>query len=215
MTSNSSTSQEGIVEKMAAYPVRTTIVLPPAPRNRLTIAVRLILAIPHTLLVGPIVWFYRSGSLGLLGAAAYFLAVVNWCSVLVTGKLLPGIRDFHLYYLRWRVRAVAYTALLVDQYPPFGDAPYPASLDIDEPAVRDRTSIALRLVFVVPHLVVLFFVLLAWFVTSVIAWVSILVTGAYPRSLLPFGLGALQWLLRVEAYLLLLVDDYPPFALEG
>ncbi|MGE0444415.1 MAG: DUF4389 domain-containing protein [Vicinamibacterales bacterium] len=200
---------------MTAYPVRTSVVTPPGPRNRLTVAFRPLLALPHTLLAGPIVWFYRSGSLGLLGAAAYFLAVVNWCSVLVTGTLIPGIRDFDLYYLRWRLRAVAYTALLVDQYPPFGDAPYPASIEIVEPAVRDRTSIALRLLFVLPHLVVLCFVLIAWFVTSVIAWVAILVTGAYPRALLPFGLGALQWLLRVEAYLLLLVDEYPPFTLEG
>jgi hypothetical protein len=29
-----------------------------------------------------------------------------------------------------------------------------------------------------------------------------------------FGVGALRWRLRVEAYMLLLVDEYPPFALD-
>jgi hypothetical protein len=29
-----------------------------------------------------------------------------------------------------------------------------------------------------------------------------------------FSSGALKWVLRVQAYLLLLVDDYPPFSLE-
>ena len=46
-----------------------------------------------------------------------------------------------------------------------------------------------------------------------IAWVLILLTGEYPRGLYDFAVGALRWLLRVEAYLLLLVDDYPPFSL--
>jgi len=26
--------------------------------------------------------------------------------------------------------------------------------------------------------------------------------------------GSLRWLIRVQAYLLLIVDDYPPFSLE-
>jgi hypothetical protein len=47
-----------------------------------------------------------------------------------------------------------------------------------------------------------------------IAWFAIVLTGAYPRSLYPFGVGVMRWALRVEAYLLLLVDDYPPFRIE-
>jgi hypothetical protein len=48
-------------------------------------------------------------------------------------------------------------------------------------------------------------------VTTAIAWFAILFTGSYPPSLAPFGVGVMRWSLRVEAYLLLLVDDYPPF----
>ena len=47
-----------------------------------------------------------------------------------------------------------------------------------------------------------------------IAWFVIVFTGAYPSSLAPFGLGVMRWMLRVEAFLLLLVDEYPPFALD-
>jgi hypothetical protein len=36
----------------------------------------------------------------------------------------------------------------------------------------------------------------------------------YPASLYEFGLGGMRWGLRVEAYLLLLVDEYPPFSLD-
>ena len=197
-----------------AYPIQIALA-PAGRRNRLTAALRIVLAIPHTILVGPVVWFYRSGSLGLLGAAAYFLAFVNWCSLLLTGAPLSGARDFALFYLRWRTRVLAYTALLVDAYPPFGDGPYPARVDVREPiGARDRATIALRPLLVIPHLVALLFVTMAWFLTTVAAWLLILFTGEYPRALYDFGAGTLGWLVRVEGYLLLLVDEYPSFSLE-
>ena len=198
---------------MQPYPVSASV-RSEEPRNRLTVLFRIVLAIPHTILVGPVVWFYRSGSLGLLGAAAYFLALINGVSLVVFRRAVPGARDFALYYLRWRTRSLAYTTLLTDVYPPFGDAPHPATLAVIEPSgSRDRLMIALRPIWVIPHLVVLAFVVAAWCLTSIIAWFAILFTGRLPGSLYTFGVGAMQWCLRVEAYLLLLVDEYPPFSL--
>jgi hypothetical protein len=198
---------------MAAYPVRFIVPASAERRNRLTAAFRPLLAIPHLILVGPIGWSGRGGP-GLLGAAAYFLSVVNWVSVLFTGHLVPGIRDFSLFYLRWRARATAYEAMLVDPYPPFSDAEYPTRITVVEPtAPRDRASILLRILLVVPHLIALLFVMLAWLLITIVAWFAILITGAYPPPLYGFAAGALQWVLRVEAYLLLLVDEYPPFDL--
>jgi hypothetical protein len=197
------------------YPVSITIERPSEPRDRLTTAFRPILAIPHAILVGPVFWMFRVGSVGLLGAAAYFLAIVSWFTLLIAGEHLPGIRDFALYYLRWRTRAVAYMALLVDLYPPFGDGAYPATIAVVDPSLpRDRPTIAVRLLLAVPHFVLLFFLLIGWLVTSVIAWFAIIFTGSYPPSLYPYGVGVMQWMLRLEAYLLLLVDEYPPFTLE-
>ena len=83
-----------------------------------------------------------------------------------------------------------------------------------EPTVRDRATIAVRLLLAVPHLVVLFFLVLAWALCTIVAWFAILFTGTYPASLYPFALGVMRWTLRVEAYLLLLVDEYPPFTLD-
>jgi hypothetical protein len=161
-------------------------------------------------------WSTRSGGFGLLGAAAYVLAVVSWFSLLINGEQFQGVREFCLYYLRWRTRALAYMALLRDEYPPFGDAPYPATIRVGTPPVtRDRAAIALRLLLAVPHLLVVAVLLIAWFVTTVIAWFAILFTRSYPSSLYSFGVSVMQWTIRVEAYLLLLVDDYPPFQLES
>jgi hypothetical protein len=193
------------------YPVSVFVGPQPEPRNRLTTAVRLILAFPHIVLVAA----YRSASFGLLGTAAYFLAIVSWFTLLITGEHISGIRDFSLYYLRWRTRVVAYLALFVDAYPPFGDAVYPASIVVlDPPLQRDRATIAVRLLLAIPHLLVLFFLGIGWLITTVIAWFAILFTGEYPLALYPFGVGVMRWMLRVEAYLLLLVDEYPPFELD-
>src|SRR5690348_12550896 len=129
-------------------------------------------------------------------------------------RSIAGIREFTSFYLRWRVRALAYFLLLEDAYPPFGDAPYPASIQLVDPAApRDRLTVAFRLILAIPHFIVLFFVLLAWCVTTIAAWFAILFTGNYPRALYDFGVGALRWRMRVESYLLLMVDEYPPFSL--
>ena len=207
-----------------SYPVSVSVEPLLTNRNRLSTAFRLILVIPHLILVGGIGFSvvnrnsdgYTSfgGEAGLLGAVALFLAIVSWFTIVISGQHLIGIRQFMNFYLRWRVRAVAYMMLLEDQYPPFGDAPYPASVTVVDPAgPRDRLTVALRILLAIPHFIVLFFVVFAWWVTSIVAWVAILLTGAYPQGLYDFGVGVLRWLIRVEAYMLLLVDDYPPFSL--
>ena len=197
------------------YPVRVAVTPHSGDHERLTTLLRPVLALPHAIRAGPVYWSSRTGGAGLLGAAAYAMAIVSWFTLLVTGEHLRGIRDFSLYYLRWRTRALAYMALFVDPYPPFGDEPYPATIEVLEPALpRDRASIAIRLLLALPHVVLLMLLMLGWFVTTVIAWFAILLTRSYPRSLYPFAVGVMRWTLRVEAYLLLLVDEYPPFALD-
>jgi hypothetical protein len=207
-----------------AYPVSLSVVPALTNRNRLTTAFRLILAIPHLILVGGMGTGAAGqgegstsfgGEGGLLGAVAVVLAIISWFTILIAGVHIIGIRQMTSFYLRWRARALSYFMLLEDVYPPFGDGAYPATLEIvDPPGPRDRLTVAVRIVMAIPHIVVLVFVTLAWLFTTIAAWFSILFTGAYPAGLYDFGVGALRWRLRVEAYLLLMVDEYPPFSLS-
>ena len=207
-----------------AYPVSVTVERAIANRNRLTTAFRLILAIPHLILVGGVgigIASHRDsgttigGEGGLLGAVAFFLAIVSWFTIVIGGTHIAGIRQFTAFYLRWRVRALAYFMLLLDPYPPFGDAPYPASMEIVDPTgPRDRLTVAFRLLLAIPHFIVLVFIFVGWGIVTIIAWFAILFTGSYPEGFHNFSVGALRWLLRVEAYVLLMVDEYPPFSLE-
>jgi hypothetical protein len=208
-----------------AYPVSTTIEPQLANRNRLTTAFRIILAIPHLILVGGLgasIAIRSGGSdttsfggeTGLLGTIAILLAVFSWFTIVIRGEHNPAIRRYTQFYLRWRVRGLAYVMLLADPYPPIGDGAYPAALTFDErDTPRDRLAVGFRLILAIPQFVALFFVLCAWWVTTVVAWFMILITGKYPQGLYDFGVGAMRWLIRVEAYMLLLIDDYPPFSL--
>lgn len=197
-------------------------------RNRLTTAFRLILAIPHLILVGgPLAlllsWTWTAeagqrmelGSGGVLGAVAAVSAVIAWFAILFTGRHPEGLWNLAVFYLRWRVRAVAYAALLRDEYPPFGDGEYGAVLELNAPEQeRDRLTVAFRIILAIPHILAVWFLGIAWALVTVIAWFTILFTGRYPEGLYGFGVGVLRWNTRVEAYLLLLHDDYPPFSLE-
>ncbi|MEX2571095.1 MAG: DUF4389 domain-containing protein [Gemmatimonadota bacterium] len=213
---------------MDAYPAEIWIEEGTQERNRLTNAFRIILAIPHLLLVGgPVAAaFSWSGSAegdashnwgagGVIGAVASVAAVIAWFWILFTGRHPQGLWDLGAFYLRWRVRAVAYVALLRDEYPPFGDGPYPAGLNLTRPEEpRNRLTVAFRLILVIPQLLAIWALGIAWAVTTFIAWFVILFTGEYPADLYRFGVGVMRWTTRVEAYLLLLTDEYPPFSLQ-
>jgi len=207
-----------------AYPVSVAIQPQLAGRNRLTTAFRIILAIPHLIAVGGVGLGLAvtsggrdrtslTGETGILGGIAWILAIVSWVTIVIGGEHINAIRRFSRFYLRWRVRSLAYLMLLEDQYPPFGDAPYPATLTIADPKQpRDRVTVGVRIFLAIPHFIVLVFLMFAWWMTAIAAWLIILVTGTYPQGLYDFGVGALRWLIRVEAYMLLLIDEYPPFS---
>lgn len=222
------TLDEG-TQETPVYPVGIGLAAATEDRNRLTVAFRFFLALPHIILVGgPVVavastswgsddsWIMGWGSgAGVLGVVAACAAVIAWFAILFTREHPEGLWKLAAYYMRWRVRATAYLTLLRDEYPPFGDEAYPAELVLTRPeGPRDRVTVALRWLLAIPHLLVLWLLSLAWGLTTAVAWVVILFTGRYPETLYGFAIGVFAWSVRVEAYLLLLRDEYPPFTLR-
>jgi hypothetical protein len=218
----------------SGYPVTFDVEPQLTDRNRLTVAFRLILAIPHLLLVGGpagigslgiLALIFNGddsnnfggggGSAGVIGIVVVVIAIIAWFWVLVAGKMPRGLWDFALFYMRWRANSIAYVAMLRDEYPPFGTGDYPVRYSAGEfPEKRNRLTVFFRLFMLIPHFIVLFFLGIAWWVTAIIAWFAILFTGSYPEGLYNFAVGYLRWSMRVEAYGYLMRDEYPPFSLD-
>jgi hypothetical protein len=194
-------------------------------RNRATVAFRPVLAIPHALLVGgpgPSLLFGGFSRVnvgpggGALGLAALVMAVISWVAVLFTGRQPRGLWDFAHFYLRWRSKAIAYMALLRDEYPPFGDGDYPVRFETNQfPEERNRWSVGLRPILVIPHVILLVLLLIVWLISAIVAWFAIVVTGRYPDGLYNLAVGYMRWTLRLEAYGLLIHDQFPPFRFEN
>lgn len=213
----------------ATYPVKVHVEPAMEERDRLTAAFRFFLALPHIILVGApiasvssIVWssdqeggWQVGSSGGLVSVVVVFAVLLAWIVLVVAARHPRPFWRVSAWYLRWRVKAVAYMTLLRDEYPPFGEGEYPVELELERPPEpRSRITVFFRPLLAIPHYFVLWFLGVAWSFTTAVAWAAIILTGRYPKTLYGFALGVLAWGARVEAYTLLLRDEYPPFTLR-
>jgi Domain of unknown function (DUF4389) len=92
--------------------------------------------------------------------------------------------------------------------------PLPVEVAVTEPERQHRLTVAFRLILIIPHLFLLFFLSIAAAVVAFLGWWGALFTARLPQFAVTYLAGFLTWYLRVMAYLFLLTDAYPPFTLD-
>ena len=94
------------------YPVNVTAEYPERS-SRLLAFCGLIFLIKFLLLIPHVIVLY------FLGIVAFFVSLVGYVAVIVTGWYPRGLFDFQVGVLRWNTRASAWFLSIVDEYPPF------------------------------------------------------------------------------------------------
>ncbi|MBT6711232.1 MAG: DUF4389 domain-containing protein [Candidatus Marinimicrobia bacterium] len=202
---------------MNNYPATLTIDYP-ENANRITVLFRLFLIIP-ILIILVLLSYHGAGS-------KQFPDESYWVGILVIPTLLMIIFrqkypkwwfDWNEQLIKFSFRIMSYVLLLQHEYPST-DEDQGIHIKINYPNVKTELNRWMPLVkwlLVFPHLIVLFFLMIGVFTSTILAWVMILISGKYPKKMFNFVVGTLRWILRVQAYALLLITDkYPPFSLS-
>lgn len=204
----------------------------PAKLDRLTTFLRFFWIIPIAIILGLItdagqtvtntVFLNQAGEVvkrtrDTAGGLLSSLAVATALMILFRQVYPRWWFDFSRELTRFGYRFGAYLMLLTDRYPSTVDE-QSVHLELDYPAVKTDLNRWLPLIkwfLAIPHYIVLAFLTIGAIFAWVIAWIAILVTGEYPKRIFGYMVGVGRYMLRVDAYVVLLVTDrYPPFSLQ-
>jgi hypothetical protein len=194
-----------------AYPVhlRGELTIPP---SRWVWLFKWLLIVPHIFV------------LFFLTIASVVLTVIAFFAILFTGKYPKSMFDFNVGVMRWgwRVSFYSYSALGTDKYPPFSldpDPNYPADLEVEYPEKLKNWMVLVKWLLAIPQLIIIgiFQGVRSWGLISILTIVNAIVllfTGKMIPEVFNLVIGFNRWTYRVNAYVFLMRDEYPPFRLD-
>jgi hypothetical protein len=168
-------------------------------------------AVPHLLIAG------------VLRSLRQVLTLISLFTVLFTKEIPRPLFDVIVMTYRYEWRATSYALFMHEDYPPFdfepsseddGVEPH-STLRLTYPDQLERWKPLYKWFLAIPQ----YFVLAGLFVAAclgvVAGFFAVLFTGEYPQGIRDFLVNAYRYGLRVEAYVGLLTDRYPPFSLAA
>jgi hypothetical protein len=169
-------------------------------RSRLTSFFRLILAIPHFIV------------LYLFAIVALIAVVIAWFAIVITSHYPAALYGVVSRFVLYATQVMAYVTLLTDAYPAFGGSEqYPIRMTFAGPLESySRLKAFFRFILAIPIAILRYVAGLLIEVGAFFAWVVIVITGKMPRGLQDLLVLAESFTARSDTYLFLLTETYPP-----
>lgn len=169
-----------------------------ARTSRLTVAFRVLLALPHLLV------------LTAIGYAVALVAIVAWFAALFTARVPQGIYGFIGWVVRYGARVSSYLWLLTDRWPTFSESDEdPVQVRLPGPQRLNRAAVFFRLVLLVPAAIVSAVLSGGLAVVGFFVWLIVLIRGRVPQPVFDATASALRYQTRFYAYATLLTARYP------
>jgi hypothetical protein len=157
----------------------------------------------------------------LLAIVERALALLSFFLVLFTTRIPDGIFNFRVMTYRYQWRVTTFALFMRDEYPPFSFATTPgddgidtARLSIQPPGEMNRWLPLVKWILAIPHYIVLTVLGVGVFFVWIFTFFAVIITGRYPQTLRDYVVGVARWGYRVNAYVLFMTDQYPPFRLS-
>jgi hypothetical protein len=173
--------------------------------------VQWLLAIPHLIVAD------------VLSTLRHVLTLISFFTVLFTERIPRPLFDMIATTYRYEWRALSYALFLHEDYPPFdfkptaednGAEPH-TSLTITYPERLNRWKPLYKWFLAIPHYFVALALAIAALFVVLASFFAVVFTGEYPQAMRDFLVGVYRYGLRVQAYVGLLTDTYPPFRLAA
>ncbi|MDQ1721290.1 MAG: hypothetical protein QOI26_1024 [Pseudonocardiales bacterium] len=171
--------------------------------------VQWLLAIPHLLIA------YALSTLRSV------LTLIAFFTVLFTRQIPRPLFDAIAMTFRYEWRAISYALFLHQDYPPFDFQPAAADDGVEPhtmvtfsyPEQMSRWQPLYKWLLAIPHYFVVVALSIAGAFVVIAGFFAVLFTGEYPDRMRNFLVAVYRYNLRVQAYVGLLTDQYPPFSL--
>jgi hypothetical protein len=169
-----------------------------AATSRVTVLFRVILAIPHLIVLAAVT------------LAVYVVVIVAWFVALFTARVPEGMYDFIGWVVRYGTRVSSYLWLLTDRWPSFSEAPGdPVEVRLPGPQRLNRWAVLFRLLLLIPAQIVVSVVINGLVVIAFFVWLITLILGRLPQPAFDAAASAIRYQTRYYAYGAMLTARYP------
>jgi hypothetical protein len=172
--------------------------------------VQWLLAVPHLLVAN------------VLSSLRGVLTLISFFTVLFTKQIPRSLFDAIAMTYRYEWRVMSYVLFMHEDYPPFdfrmaatddGAEPH-TTLSLMYPSELNRWAPLYKWFLAIPHYLVVALLAVAAVGAVLVGFFAVLFTGRFPLGPRDFIVDVWRYGLRVQTYVGLLTDQYPPFALR-